>query len=408
MRDFSDASHYQNFYLRLMFEHVETLILGGGQAGLATGYHLAQLGRSFLILEANQRIGDSWRTRWDSLQLFTPAHLSDLPGLDFPGPRYRCPTKDEMADYLEAYAAKFDLPVRLGLRVDSVTKIADQFVVGAGDHHFEADNVVLATGGYQAAYVPDFAVELDPGITQLHSSEYRRPSQLGNGDVLVVGAANSGAEIALEVSAMHQTWLSGRHPGSEPTRPGSLPDRLFTPPFWFFISRMASVTNPIGRRVRSQLVNTALPLGRVRTRDLGAAGVRRLPRTVAAQDGRPVMEDGRMVEVANVVWCTGYRSMFDWVDVDVFDHERQPIHDRGTTAEPGLYFIGLFFLSTAASSLVGGVGRDASYIAQHIAARPSTSTGHRTPSPGHTSPGSGITRALRQAQGTWAAREYDA
>jgi putative flavoprotein involved in K+ transport len=356
-------------YVHVMIEQVETLIVGGGQAGLATGYHLAQLGRSFLILDANERTGDSWRTRWDSLQLFTPAYLSDLPGLDFEGPRYRCPTKDEMADYLESYATKFDLPVRLGLRVDSVAKIADQFVVSAGEHRFEADNVVLATGGYQAAYVPDFAVQLDPGITQLHSSEYRRPSQLASGDVLVVGAANSGAEIAREVSALHRTWLSGRHPGSEPTRAGSLPDRLFTPPFWFFISRVASVTNPIGRRIRSQLISTALPLGRVRPRDLDAAGVTRLPRTVAAQDGRPVMEDGRIVEVANVVWCTGYRNVFDWVDLDVFDHEGQPILDRGISSEAGLYFIGLFFLSTAASSLVGGVGRDAEYIAKHIAAR---------------------------------------
>jgi putative flavoprotein involved in K+ transport len=363
-----------------MIERVETLIVGGGQAGLAVGYHLAQLGRSFLILDANARIGDSWRKRWDSLKLFTPAYLSDLPGLDFPGPRYRCPSKDEMADYLDAYVAKFDLPVRLGLRVDSVVKIADQFVVSAGDHRFEADNVVLATGGYQTAYIPDFAVELDPGITQLHSSEYSRPSQLSDGDVLVVGAANSGAEIALEVSAMHRTWLSGRHPGSEPTRPSSLPDRLFTPPFWLFISRVASVTNPIGRRIRSQLSNTGLPLGRVRPRDLDAAGVVRLPRTIAAQDGRPVTDDGRMIETANVVWCTGYRNVFDWVDLDVFDHEGQPIHDRGTTAEPGLYFVGLFFLSTGASSLVGGVGRDAERIAKHIAARTAS---HLSPARAH-------------------------
>jgi putative flavoprotein involved in K+ transport len=379
-----------------MIEQVETLIVGGGQAGLAAGYHLALLRRSFLILDANERTGDSWRTRWDSLRLFTPAYLSDLPGLDFPGPRYRCPTKDEMADYLEAYVAKFELPVRLGLRVDSVAKIADQFVVSAGDHRFEADNVVLATGGYQAAYVPDFAVELDPGITQLHSSEYRRPSQLAEGAVLIVGAANSGAEIALEVSAVHRTWLSGRHPGSEPTRPGSLTDRLFTPPFWFFISRVANVTNPIGRRIRSQLINTALPLGRVRPKDLDAAGVIRLPRTVAAQDGRPVMEDGRVIEVANVVWCTGYRNMFDWVGLDVFDEEGQPIHDRGTTTEPGLYFVGLFFLSTAASSLVGGVGRDAENIAQHIAERHWTGAAlSSSKGSGRVSPSSGIPRGLR-------------
>jgi putative flavoprotein involved in K+ transport len=351
-----------------MTEQIETVIVGGGQAGLAVGYHLAQLDRQFVIIDANERTGDSWRTRWDSLQLFTPAYLNDLPSLKFPGPRHRCSTKDEMADYLETYAAQFDLPVRRGLRVDLVTKITDGFVVTADDHQFEADNVVLATGGYQTAYVPAFAEQLDAGITQLHSSQYRRPSQLVDGNVLIVGAANSGAEIALEVAATHRTWLSGRHPGNEPSRPGSRVDRLVTPPFWFFISRVASVTNPIGRRMRPQLIKTTLPLGRVRPKNLDAAGVVRLPRMVAVRDGVPIMEDGRAVEVTNVVWCTGYRPVFDWVHVDAFDEEGRPIHDRGIAAEPGLYFIGLFFLASAASSLVGGVGRDAEYIARHIVA----------------------------------------
>jgi putative flavoprotein involved in K+ transport len=352
-----------------MTEQVETIVVGGGQAGLAVGYYLAQEHRSFVILDANERTGDSWRKRWDSLQLFTPAYLSTLPGLEFPGPRRRCPTKDEMADYLEAYADRFDLPVRRGLQVDAVTKNADRFVIIANDHRFEADNVVLATGGYQATYVPDFADALDGGIMQLHSSEYRTPSQLRDGDVLVVGAANSGAEIALEASATHRTWLSGRHPGSEPTRPGSRADRIFTPPFWFYISRVISVTNPIGRRLRPRLLKMTLPLARVKPKDLDAAGVVRLPRTVAARDSRPVLEDGRIVDVANIVWATGYRPAFDWVDLDVFDQEGQPVHDRGITAEPGLHFIGLFFLTSAASSLVGGVGRDAEHIARHITVR---------------------------------------
>jgi putative flavoprotein involved in K+ transport len=369
MRDFSDDSPAAKPYFRLMSEQVETVVVGGGQAGLAVGYHLAQLGRSFVILDANERTGDSWRKRWDSLRLFTPAYLNRLPGLKFPGPRHKPSTKDEVADYLEAYAARFDLPVRMGSCVNSVTKITDRFVVSAGDQRFEADNVVLATGGYQSAYAPDFADQLDAGITQLHSSQYRRPSQLRDGDVLVVGAANSGAEIALEVSATHRTWLSGRHPGTEPTRPGSRVDRLFTPPFWFFISRVASVTNPIGRRMRPQLITTTLPLGRVRLKDLDAAGVVRLPRMVGVRDGAPLMEDGRVVNAANVVWCTGYRPAFDWVHLDAFDQEGQPVHDRGVAAEPGLYFIGLFFLASAASTLVGGVGRDAAYIARHIAAR---------------------------------------
>jgi putative flavoprotein involved in K+ transport len=350
-------------------ERIETVVVGGGQAGLAVGYHLARRSRSFVILDANERTGDSWRNRWDSLQLFTPAYLSDLPGLDFPGPRTRCPDKDEMADYLEAYAARFDLPVRKGLWVASVAKDGDRFLVSAGDHLFEADNVVLATGGYQSAYVPEFANRLDPSIMQLHSSQYRRPSQLRDSDVLVVGAANSGAEIALGLATTHRTWLSGPHPGTEPARAGSLVDKLLTPPFWFFISRVASVTNPIGRRMRPQMLNMTLPLGRVKPRDLDDAGVVRLPRTIGAQDGLPVTEDGRVVNVANVVWSTGYRPAFDWVHLDAFDGDGQPVHDRGVAPEPGLYFIGLFFLASAASSLVGGVGRDAEYIARHIAAR---------------------------------------
>jgi putative flavoprotein involved in K+ transport len=352
-----------------MIEQVETVIVGGGQAGLAVGYHLAQVGRSFLILDANRRTGDSWRNRWDSLQLFTPAYLNALPGLAFPGPQDRSSTKDEMADYLEAYAARFDLPVQREVRVNAITRSPDRLVIIADDQRFEADNVVVATGGYQRPYRPAFADELDAGILQLHSSEYRTPSQLQDGDVLVVGAANSGAEIALEASATHRTWLSGRHPGSEPTRPGSRVDRIFTPPFWFYISRVASVTNPIGRRLRPRMLTMTLPLGRVKPKDLEAAGVVRIPRTTGIRDGKPVMDDGQVVDVANLVWATGYRPAFDWVHLDVFDPAGQPVHDRGITAEPGLYFIGLFFLSSLASSLVGGVGRDAEYIAGHIAGR---------------------------------------
>jgi putative flavoprotein involved in K+ transport len=358
-----------------MIEQVETIIVGGGQAGLAVGYYLAQLGRSFLILDANRRTGDSWRTRWDSLQLFTPAYLNALPGLAFPGPQDRCSAKDEMADYLEEYAARFDLPVRRGIRVEAITRNADRLVIMADGQRLEAANVVLATGGYQLPYRPGFADELDAGILQLHSSEYRTPSQLQDGDVLVVGAANSGAEIALEASATHRTWLSGRHPGSEPTRPGSRADRIFTPPFWLYISRVASVTNPIGRRLRPRMLTTTLPLGRVKPKDLAAAGVVRLPRTAGVRDGRPVMDDGQVVDVANLVWATGYRPAFDWVHIDIFDPAGQPVHDRGITAEPGLYFIGLFFLSSLASSLVGGVGRDAEYIARHIGGR---TTGDRS------------------------------
>ena len=199
----------------------DTIIIGGGQAGLAIGHELARRGLSFVILDAGERIGDSWRKRWDSLRLFTPAPYDSLPGMSFPGPKHAYPTKDELADYLETYAVTFDLPVRAGVKVDAVLKKEDGFIVIAGELRVESHNVVVATGAFHAPRVPQFAGELDPSILQLHSCDYRRPSQLRRGGVLVVGAGNSGAEIALEASRRHPTWLSGRDTGQEPTRAGT-------------------------------------------------------------------------------------------------------------------------------------------------------------------------------------------
>jgi putative flavoprotein involved in K+ transport len=351
-------------------ERFETVIVGGGQAGLATGYHLARHGRPFVILDAGERVGDPWRGRWDSLRLFSPARYSGLPGWAFPAAPWHYPAKDEVADYLEAYAARFELPVRTGVRVDRLTRPGDRYLVTAAGRRFEADNVVVATGPYARPRVPDFAPDLDAQILQLHSSRYRRPAQLRDGPVLVVGAANSGAEIALEVSATHPTWVSGPHPGSEPARAGGRVDRLTTPLLWFTLSRVLSVDNPVGRRLRPRLLTAAAPLARVRRRDLAAAGVERLPRTVGVRDGLPLLEDGRVLEVASVVWCTGFRPDLSWVDLPVFDAGGQPRHDRGVVAaQPGLYFVGLVFLTAITSALIGGVGRDAGHVAAHIAGR---------------------------------------
>jgi len=351
-------------------EQVEVVVIGGGQAGLSVGYQLAKWDLPFVILDANDRIGDSWRKRWDSLRLFTPARYNGLPGWPFPAPTWSLPTKDDMADYLEAYAARFDLPVRSGVRVDGLFREADRYVVTAGDRRFEADHVVVASGAYQRPRIPAFAGELDPGVVQLHSSEYRNPSQLQKGNVLVVGAANSGAEIAMEVSRDHRTWLSGRHPGQEPVRPGSTWDRLITPLMWFVFSHVLTVKTPIGRTVRRQLHSRGLPLARVRPKDMTAAGIERVPRMKGTRDGLSVLDDGRDLEVANVIWCTGFVPDFPWIDLPVFAEDGAPVHDRGIVgSEPGLYFVGLFFLYAVISSLVGGVGRDAEHIARHIASR---------------------------------------
>lgn len=353
-------------------ECVETVIIGGGQAGLSVGYHLAKRGLPFVILDANDRIGDSWRSRWDSLRLFTPARYNGLSGMPFPAPAHSFPTKDEMADFLEAYAARFKLPVHSGVTVDRLSRDGDKLIVRSTDRRFEADNVVVAMANYQGPRIPSFASELDSNIMQLHSSEYKSPSQLREGGVLIVGAGNSGSEIAMELAANHPIWMSGRGTGQLPFRIEGLAGRLFLVKFVlrFLFHRVLTVSTPIGRKARPKIISGGGPLIRVKAKDMAAAGIKRVPRTVGVRDGLPVLEDEQILNVANVVWCTGYHPDFSWLDLPVIGQEG-PTHERGIVAtEPGLYFVGLEFLYSLSSTMVHGVGRDAERIARSIASRP--------------------------------------
>jgi putative flavoprotein involved in K+ transport len=349
-------------------ERFDTIVIGGGQAGLAMGYHLKKQGRPFVILDANERIGGSWRTRtWHSLRLFTPARFNGLPGWSFPAPRWSFPTAKEAADYLEAYAERFELPVRSAIGVDRLINEGDRYVAFSGERRFEAHHVVVATGFYGKPSVPDFAAELDPRIVQMHSSEYREPSQLREGDVLLVGAGNSGADIAMEVSRSHRTWLSGRDKGHIPVNIESRKAHVVTPILWFVGSRILTVKTPLGRKVRPKVLAEGAPLIRVKPDHLLAAGVERVPRTVRVENGLPVLEDGRVVEAANVIWCTGFKPDFSWIEVPVFGEDGEPMHHRGEAGESGLYFLGLDFLFAFTSENVGGVGRDAAHVAKRIA-----------------------------------------
>lgn len=354
-------------------ERVETVVIGGGQAGLSVGYHLARRERPFVILEANERVGDSWRKRWDSLRLFTPARYDAIAGMPFPAPPHSFPTKDEMADYLESYAARFALPVRTGTRVDRVSRDGDRYVVTAGDRRYEADNVVVAMASFQRRRVPAFAAELDPGIVQLHSEEYRSPAQLRDGGVLLVGAGNSGAEIAVELRrAGHRTFLSGRDVGQIPfdvTNPAVL--RLVVPViFRVLFHRVLTTRTPMGRKARPHVITKGGPLIRTRSGNLAAAGVERVPRVAGVRDGRPLLEDGRVLDVANVIWCTGFEPGFSWIDLPIFDDAGNPRHERGVCTDcDGMYFVGLLFLHAFSSTMIHGVSRDAAYVADAIAAR---------------------------------------
>lgn len=367
-------------------QRVDTIVVGGGQAGLSVGYQLARRGVPFLILDANDRIGDAWRDRWDSLRLFTPARYDGLAGMRFPGRGDAFPTKDEMADYLESYAKRFDLPVRTGTRVDGLARDGDRFVVTAGARRYEADHVVVAMANYQSPTVPEFARELDPGITQLHSRDYKNSSQLREGGVLVVGVGNSGADIAMEVARTHPTWISGKESGT-------IPPRIET---WFYRQvivrvvrfvghRVLTLGTPMGRKLRPKLLTSAAPLIRVKPQDLTAAGIERVGRVVGARDGRPLLADERALDVANVIWCTGFTPGFSWINLPIFDDEGAARHERGIVTEaPGLYFVGLHFLYAMSSATLTGVGRDAARIARNIEARyranQRNSPAHREPS----------------------------
>ncbi|MCE0487403.1 NAD(P)/FAD-dependent oxidoreductase [Ornithinimicrobium sp. EGI L100131] len=356
--------------IEMATQHIETLIIGAGQAGLATGYELQRRGRELLIVDGVERVGDSWRRHWDSLRLFTPGKYNSLPGHPFPGGSWQFSGKDEIAAYLETYAVVHDLPVRLRTRVDRLERQTEGgFTAHLGAETITCENVVVATGGNGCVpRVPEFAGHLDPNVEQLHSSQYRRPDQLPAGPTLVVGAANSGCEIAHELAADRPVTLSGRDPGHEPFRPGSRADRAFVPAFVFLARHVLTRRTPLGRRMMRRFRTHGIPVGRVRAKDLADRGVTRSEaRVVGVRDGRPMLADGTVVDVAVVVWCTGSAPDLGWIDLPVVGDDGWPREYRGVAEDvSGLYFCGLLFQYAVASSVLPGVGRDAAYVARHI------------------------------------------
>jgi putative flavoprotein involved in K+ transport len=376
--DLADRTQTQTEDLR----SIETVIIGGGQSGLSVGYYLAKTGRQFVILDASERTGDAWRNRWDSLLLFTPARFNALPGMRFPARRDVFVSKDAMADYLEAYQQRFQLPVRHGVKVDGLRRQGSRYVVSAGELEIVADNVVVAMANYQIPRIPGFAKALDPRIVQIHSSAYKNPSQLQEGSVLVVGAGNSGADIAMEVAKSHPTWMAGKESAAVPFRIEPFIARNFLVSIVRFVGHhILTVRTPIGRKARPKFLASAAPLVRVKPKDLVASGIHRVSRVAGVQDGLPLVEDGEVLDVANVVWCTGFRPGFSWIDLPIFGDGQEPQHERGIVAsQPGLYFVGLHFLYAATSDTVTGVQRDAHRVAKHLLGR-TAKTPSTTPTP---------------------------
>ena len=355
---------------------VDVIVVGAGQAGLAIGWYLARLGLRFLVLEASAELGRSWRSRWDSLTLFTPAQYDALPGMPFPAPADTYPTKEPVADYLRAYADAFRLPVRLNSRVTSLGRSGDGFEVRTADETFSARRVVVATGPFQVPFVPPAAGGLDSPVTQLHSADYRNPQALPDGPVLVVGGGNSGLQIAEELSASRRVDVSIG------TSPPMLPQRLAGRDLFWWLTRLGLMRVPaesrLGRRVQAR---GEFVIGTSR-RQLKRAGVTFRPRLVGA-DGRTVrFADGSTLDVGVVVWATGYRSDYSWISVPGVVRNGRVAHRRGVTDVPGLYFLGLSWQHTRGSALLGFLDEDARHIADRIAAdRAATAPNESTTAP---------------------------
>jgi putative flavoprotein involved in K+ transport len=360
---------------------IDTVIVGAGQAGLATGYHLRQRGIPFVILDASTRVGDNWRRQWDSLRLYSPAHVDGLPGLPFPAPRWTFPGKDAVGDYLESYARTFALPVRLGTRVQALDADDEGYVVTTDRGRWTCRNVVVCTGTFgRTGAVPAIAAELDPAILQLHSSEYRRPSQVNEGHVLVVGASHSGTDIAYELAETHPTILAGRDCGEIPPRLGSPAFRVVFPVLLFAWKHVLTRRSPMRAKLMEELRHHGGPMLRVKRRDLLERGVERVTsRVEEVRDGLPVVE-GTPREVSTVVWATGFRQVFGWIHLPVFGDDGWPREMRGVSPDaPGLFFCGLCFQYAFSSMVLPGVGRDAAYVADRITTR-SRRLGKTTPS----------------------------
>ncbi len=354
-------------------EPIDTVVIGAGQAGLSAGYHLSRGGLPFVILDADERIGDHWREHWNSLRLYSPARWDSLPGFRFPARAFHFPTGAEMGDYLTAYADRFALPVRSGIRVERVDPApgGEGFVISADGRRIAARQVVVATGAFRIPNVPPFAGELDPAIRQLHSHAYRDPSQLQDGPVLVVGLSHSGADVAFEAAKTHRTIVSGTAAGQLPFGVDSRRGRVGWPVVSFVFGHVLTIRTPMGRAMRPHVRHGGGPLLRIRLPDLDAAGVERHnAKTVGARDGKPLLADGTIIDVANVIWCTGYRRDYSWIGVPITGPDGYPDEVRGVSRTvPGLYFLGVPFSYAFTSMLVAGAGRDAKYVVDRIAER---------------------------------------
>ena len=340
----------------------EVVVIGAGQAGLTMGYYLAGQGRQFVILERSDSVASAWRERWESLTLFTPRRYSGLPGLPFSGDPDGYPTRDDVIDYLERYAETFELPIEFNSNVRRLSSKDGRFVLDVDGRTISADQVVVATGPFQAPYAPKLAEDLDPEVWQAHSTGYRRPGDVPEGTVLVVGGGNTGFQIAKELTATHKVVLSV---GSRQT---PLPQRFAGRDLFWWLTKTRLIHKTVDSRLGQRLKGRDTLIGSSPRELTRRYGVEPKPRAIGAS-GRVVrFEDGSEVDVGAVIWATGYRPDYSWIDLPIFDSDGRLRHRRGVTDVPGHYFLGLTWQYTRGSALIGWVKEDAAFIAELIEA----------------------------------------
>lgn len=340
--------------------HSDVVVVGGGQAGLAIGYHLALQDRSFTILEAAGRPAAAWRARWDSLRLFTPTRYASLPGKPFPGDPDSYPGRDEVVEYLADYAQQFELPVELSSPVHSVKPADGGYLVETEGRAYEAGQVVIATGPFQVPRVPAIASGLDGVVVSFHSSDYRTPDAIPPGPVLVVGGGNTGFQIAEELSAEHEVHLSI---GS---RQAPLPQTILGVDAFRFLDATGLIYKTRDSRLGRRMVGSETLVGYSPRKLRRRHGVTIRPRATGADGTTVSFEDGTTFEASAMIWATGFSLDHSFVDAPVFDANGQVIHRRGVTRAPGLYFVGLPWLHTRGSALLGFVKDDAQYLVEQI------------------------------------------
>ncbi len=344
-----------------MVENVDILVIGAGQAGLAIGYYLKQSSFNFLLLDSSERIGNSWRNRYDSLTLFSPRNYSSLPGLSLLGDPEGYPSKDELANYLEIYANTFSIPVSLNTEVKSMERIDAKFLVLTTKGEFLADKVVIATGPFQKPFIPKIQDHISTNVLQIHSSKYKNPSQLSYGNVLVIGGGNSGTQISTELSYSKKVYLSTGH------KILFVPQKIFKRNVFWWFDKLHLSELPTDYKISNYFKKNEPIIGTSLKKQIKKKKVIVTGRTLDFQDQNAIFNDGSKIRIDNIIWSTGFKPDYSWIHVQgVVDENEKPIHRRGVSPVEGIYFLGLPWLSRLGSTQLSGVGYDAKYLFERI------------------------------------------